>query len=170
MDGCGVMHPRRFGSACHLGVAAGIPTVGVAKNVYAVDGLDRQQIESAFEEHEVEPCSKEHPAVREQQQPLLQHDMRAMRECVVNGVHGVHGPCSSAGHSVTLLPTGHRLLGLRGASDGELLGVGLTSRSTKKPIYVSAGRVMMLRWRGVACFAVGKNNEYTSDSSTKLLD
>lgn len=38
VDGCGLLHPRQCGSACHLGVHAGIRAVGVAKNVLAVDG------------------------------------------------------------------------------------------------------------------------------------
>lgn len=37
MDGNGVLHPRRFGLACHLGVVADLPTIGVAKNFLNLD-------------------------------------------------------------------------------------------------------------------------------------
>lgn len=35
IDGHGVAHPRRFGIACHFGVAADLPAIGVAEKVLA---------------------------------------------------------------------------------------------------------------------------------------
>eukprot|EP00798_Chlamydomonas_sp_ICE-L_P027585 gene27585-7220_t len=44
VDGCGTLHPSGFGSACHLGVVSGVPTVGVAKNLFAVDGIRKSDV------------------------------------------------------------------------------------------------------------------------------
>mmetsp|Transcript_11661 Transcript_11661/g.23710 ORF Transcript_11661/g.23710 Transcript_11661/m.23710 type:complete len:232 (+) Transcript_11661:2188-2883(+) len=38
-DGNGLMHPRGAGLAVHVGVLADIPTVGVSKNFFAIDGI-----------------------------------------------------------------------------------------------------------------------------------
>jgi deoxyribonuclease V len=46
-DGYGIAHPRRFGLACHLGVLAGKPALGVAKTAFvgraAEPGIQRGQ-------------------------------------------------------------------------------------------------------------------------------
>lgn len=33
VDGNGMLHPRQFGSACQFGLASGLPTIGVTKNL-----------------------------------------------------------------------------------------------------------------------------------------
>ncbi|CAM8882668.1 unnamed protein product [Rhodiola kirilowii] len=39
VDGNGVLHPRGFGLASHLGVLADLPSIGVGKNLHCIDGL-----------------------------------------------------------------------------------------------------------------------------------
>ena len=49
VDGNGILHPNRFGLACHLGVLAGVPTVGVGKSLHHVDGLSRERVKALSE-------------------------------------------------------------------------------------------------------------------------
>mmetsp|Transcript_34401 Transcript_34401/g.60294 ORF Transcript_34401/g.60294 Transcript_34401/m.60294 type:complete len:182 (-) Transcript_34401:2430-2975(-) len=44
VDGNGVYHTRGFGLASHLGVLLDIPTVGVSKTIFAVDGLNKKVV------------------------------------------------------------------------------------------------------------------------------
>ena len=43
VDGNGILHPMKFGLACHLGVVLNLPTIGVAKKLFHVDGLEKSQ-------------------------------------------------------------------------------------------------------------------------------
>jgi deoxyinosine 3'endonuclease (endonuclease V) len=40
VDGNGLLHPQRCGVACHIGLHFNIPTIGVAKNLHMVEGIE----------------------------------------------------------------------------------------------------------------------------------
>lgn len=44
VDGNGILHPRSFGLACHLGVVVDVPCIGVGKNLFQVDGLRKDKL------------------------------------------------------------------------------------------------------------------------------
>ena len=49
VDGNGVLHTRGFGCASHVGVVFDIPSIGVGKTVFAVDGLSQRGVKDLSE-------------------------------------------------------------------------------------------------------------------------
>jgi deoxyinosine 3'endonuclease (endonuclease V) len=49
VDGNGVLHARRAGIACFLGVRTGIPTIGIGKTLYCEDGLQKESVRASID-------------------------------------------------------------------------------------------------------------------------
>ena len=50
-DGNGILHSKRFGIACHLGVLEDIPTIGCSKTVFATEGITEKNVKKLSREN-----------------------------------------------------------------------------------------------------------------------
>lgn len=51
VDGNGILHTRNFGCASHVGVLFDVPTIGVGKTVFYIDGIRKVDVEAMTEEN-----------------------------------------------------------------------------------------------------------------------
>lgn len=53
LDGNGILHPFKCGLATHFGIYTGYPTIGAAKNLHHIDGLDRKEIRFYMDQNHI---------------------------------------------------------------------------------------------------------------------
>ena len=51
VDGNGILHTRNFGAASHVGVQFDVPTIGVGKTIFYIDGLSKDRIKAMSQEN-----------------------------------------------------------------------------------------------------------------------
>jgi len=118
VDGFGVLHPRRCGSASHLGVLTGVPCVGVGKSLLHVDGLDERTVRA----HALLALGRVQPG-----------------EASASAQPRDESAATGIGEAVTLSETAV-MLPLLSASGGEVLGAALCGQAgSTRPIYISVG-------------------------------
>ena len=92
MDGFGLLHPRRCGSASQLGVLSGFPTVGVGKALLHIDGLSqrdaRLQLRDA-EQDAFEAAGPQAPSVSQQDE----QDVCDSRQVEASDLAAVESSC-----------------------------------------------------------------------------
>jgi len=49
VDGNGILHTRKFGCASHIGVQFDVPTIGVAKKPFDVDGMNKSTYKEMYQ-------------------------------------------------------------------------------------------------------------------------
>ena len=49
VDGNGILHTRNLGCASHLGVLLDVPTIGVSKTVFYIDGIRKVDVDAMAE-------------------------------------------------------------------------------------------------------------------------
>ena len=46
VDGNGILHTRNFGCASHVGVLFDVPSIGVGKTVFYIDGIKKEHVKA----------------------------------------------------------------------------------------------------------------------------
>lgn len=117
VDGNGVHHPRRCGLASHFGVVCDVPTIGVAKDFLAVDGLKKDHVLADLNKLVA----------------MGQASTNAQQQIVDAAKKKSHKHATPLDQVTTMPLVGHN-------HEQTLWGhVMLTGNSTKNPIYVSPG-------------------------------
>ena len=92
VDGNGVLHPRFFGSASHLGVVTGLSTIGVAKHLHQCVQKSEKEIKAEMKEKKL----LEYDLFSQESSPRLLGRAIRLNEHITNPIY------VSVGHNIAL--------------------------------------------------------------------
>ena len=136
VDGNGVLHPDGFGLASHLGVVAGVPTIGVGKNLLHVDGLSTKETRAACDAA-VSTC------VDGENDDVWGRDARGRAALPLVGESGTVWGAAVYGHRLGPIGGG-RGSGTGCGGEADIGAVKKSLGSAGKPVYVSVGHGLSL--------------------------
>lgn len=129
VDGNGILHPRGCGLASHLGVCAGVPTIGCTKTFLHVDGLETREVREAITTQRQKQQQKRKEKEEDENEKTHTHTSKDQKDTHETNDNNNTPPC--------LYP----LLG----HSGQTLGMAfLPPSAINNPIYISIGTGLSL--------------------------
>lgn len=166
VDGNGLLHPMRFGSACHIGVSLGVPTVGVGKTLHEfLPGVTIQEVKRRF------ASAKREWAAAATEERAVPDGAVVLLGCLVGGVRdesgeeasdgrGDEATCDTAAEDVAAAPSSAHSQPLQradatfpsaailiygSAAEERPIGAAFLRKGLSNPIFVSVGHLVSLR-------------------------
>lgn len=170
VDGNGILHARRAGIACFLGVYTSIPTIGVAKSLYCEDGLSKTKVHdglnaslaAALEAANEQGNASNVAILKEEELPVLLIDQQSIESTTILDTTVVKTHEVDRRAIVQKLSSRFHCKGLavrlRGDSDSILVaalvghgGSASCCGGTTNPIFISIGHKVSLEQALVIC-------------------
>jgi len=175
VDGNGVLHRRRAGIACFLGVRTGVPTIGVGKSLYCEGGLRKELVNAGIDRMLLELQDALSEKATSSFAELTKSQYVLMNTTAISPKHFTESPiettnnndrnsiilneiksfCSGVG--VYLEVDSGEVLGCALVGHGGRIGVKHRKQlGTKNPIFISIGHNISLQDAVIVCAELSK--------------
>jgi len=179
VDGNGIWHPRGAGIACFIGVKTGIPTIGVSKTFYNLNGLTEKFVKSHIDARVQNfICTRSTRSPFLSQKPYIVYDKNALKpgdilsgDILSGDILSITGTKSSFNSYdfFSDICKGYALLLESNPNPQETCGAALVGHGgdkmvnktmhirTKRPIFISVGHQVSLQQAVQVCASLSKS-------------